>query len=85
MPPLVFAYRPEGPGIRLGIVARERVDSRILYAIPAILMALFSHLADYNGNHLFNPLWPAHATFHDIEPVHHARPDDDLVFLAENR
>jgi len=44
---------------------RMPVSSRILYAILAILMALFSHLADYNASHLFNPIWPAHAKFHD--------------------
>jgi hypothetical protein len=35
---------------------RMPVSSRILYAILAILMALFSHLADYNASHLFNPV-----------------------------
>jgi hypothetical protein len=44
---------------------RMPVSSRILYAILAILMALFSHLADYNASHLFNPIWPAHTKFHD--------------------
>jgi len=44
---------------------RMPVSSRIFYAILAILMALFSHLADYNASHLFNPIWPAHEKFHD--------------------
>jgi len=44
---------------------RMPVSSRILYAILAILMALFFHLANYNASHLFNPIWAAHAKFHD--------------------
>jgi hypothetical protein len=38
---------------------RTPISSRIICALTAILMAIFSHLSHYNASHLFNPIWPA--------------------------
>jgi hypothetical protein len=40
------------------------LSSRLIFTALAIVVAVGSHLADYNETHIFNPRWTPHAKFH---------------------
>jgi len=40
------------------------LSSRLIFAALSIVVAVGSHLADYNETHIFNPRWTPHAKFH---------------------
>lgn len=44
---------------------RMPLTSRLLFTLAAVLMPIGAHLADMNETHMFNPLWPPHARFHN--------------------
>ncbi|KAE8363239.1 hypothetical protein BDV27DRAFT_146287 [Aspergillus caelatus] len=37
----------------------------LLIALSSIVTASRGYLADWNGTHVFNPQWPAHAKYHN--------------------
>ena len=49
-------------------MGRTGTGKRILRAAAA-LTAVSGFLADWNETHIFNPNWPPHAKFHDVQTV----------------
>ena len=47
---------------------RATVGRRILISVAA-LTPVGGFLADWNRTHLFNPNWPPHAKFHDVQSI----------------
>lgn len=39
--------------------------ARIAMVCNNLLFAIMAYVADYNETHIFNPLWPPHAKFHN--------------------
>ena len=56
--------------VSAGVPARSAVSPRtmagkVLLSLVALFTAVSPYLADWNDTHVLNPLWPAHAKFHN--------------------
>ena len=45
--------------------ATRTAPGRILLTIIAVATIIGPYIADWNESHIYNPLWPPHAKFHD--------------------
>lgn len=44
-------------------------SGKILFTLIALFTAISPYVADWNATHLFNPLWPPHAKFHNAQTM----------------
>ncbi|KAH7141950.1 hypothetical protein EDB81DRAFT_843432 [Dactylonectria macrodidyma] len=42
---------------------------RLLLSIDSIMLLIGRFLADWNETHVFNPRWPPHAKFHNVQTI----------------
>ena len=42
---------------------------RIIVSLVAIFTSVSPYLADWNVTHIYNPLWPPHAKFHNAQTM----------------
>ena len=42
---------------------------RVLLSVSALGAAIGAYVADWNETHIFNPLWPPHAKFHNAQTM----------------
>jgi hypothetical protein len=45
------------------------MTGKILLSVIAILTIVSPYLADWNVTHIYNPLWPPHAKFHNAQTM----------------
>lgn len=44
-------------------------SGRMLLSVVALFTAISPYLADWNATHIYNPLWPPHAKFHNAQTM----------------
>lgn len=47
----------------------KRLAARILLTVVAVFTIVAPVLADWNASHIYNPLWPPHAKFHNAQTM----------------
>lgn len=50
-------------------VSIKLISGRILLSVVAILTIVSPYIADWNATHIYNPLWPPHAKFHNAQTM----------------
>ena len=47
----------------------QSMTGRVILTLIAVLTIVSPYLADWNATHIYNPLWPPHAKFHNAQTM----------------
>ena len=45
------------------------ISGKVVLSVVALFTAISPYLADWNATHIYNPLWPPHAKFHNAQTM----------------